>query len=64
VAQLVAGARGRRVHEDGDLDAGVWSVGLAQVLIDDVPSFAELVDRIVAEAEALIDTRLVGVLGH
>ncbi|MEV0901655.1 nitronate monooxygenase [Actinoplanes sp. NPDC049802] len=58
VAQLVAGARGRRVFEDGDLDAGIWSVGMAQGLIDDVPTCAELLDRIVGEAVDIIENRL------
>ncbi|ACU38216.1 NAD(P)H-dependent flavin oxidoreductase [Actinosynnema mirum] len=62
VRDLVAGARGRKVFEDGDLEAGVWSTGMAQGLIDDVPTVRELVDRIVTEAEALIAGRLAGVL--
>ncbi|MBS1895089.1 MAG: nitronate monooxygenase [Actinobacteria bacterium] len=62
VAHLVAGARGRGVFETGSLDAGVWSVGMVQGLIDDVPTVAELVDRIMAEAESNIADRLVGLI--
>jgi nitronate monooxygenase len=58
VRELVAGARGRKVFEDGDLDAGIWSVGMAQGLIGDIPTVEDLVRRIVAEAEALISGRL------
>ncbi|MBW6437173.1 nitronate monooxygenase [Actinoplanes hulinensis] len=58
IAQLVAGSRGRKVFEDGDLDAGIWSVGMAQGLIDDVPTCAELLDRIVTEAVDIIENRL------
>ncbi|MET7770373.1 nitronate monooxygenase [Nocardia sp. NPDC005366] len=58
VRELVAGARGRRVFEEGDLDAGIWSAGLAQGLIHDIPSCAELIERMVTEAEQLITTRL------
>jgi nitronate monooxygenase len=54
VRHLVAGARGRRVFEDGDLEAGIWTVGQCQGLIDDIPTVADLVDRIVADAEAVI----------
>ncbi|MFE9750343.1 hypothetical protein ACFYOT_36020 [Saccharothrix saharensis] len=36
VRDLVAGSCGRRVFEEGDLEAGIWSVGPAQGLIDDV----------------------------
>ena len=58
IRHLVAGARGRTVYEQGDTDLGVWSVGLVQGLIHDVPTVAELVDRIVTGAEELITGRL------
>ncbi|OJF84970.1 nitronate monooxygenase [Nocardia seriolae] len=63
VRDLVAGARGRRVFEEGDLDAGIWSAGQVQGLIDDIPTCGELVSRMVSEAEALIRERLAGMLG-
>ncbi|WP_433563817.1 NAD(P)H-dependent flavin oxidoreductase [Nocardia sp. CA-151230] len=63
VKDLVAGARGRRVFEDGDLDAGIWSAGQVQGLIDDIPTCGELVSRMVTEAEALIQQRLAGMIG-
>ncbi|GAB0104048.1 nitronate monooxygenase family protein [Nocardia sp. JMUB6875] len=63
VKDLVAGARGRRVFEEGDLDAGIWSAGQVQGLIDDIPTCAELVSRMVSEAEALIGQRLASMLG-
>lgn len=58
VRDLVAGARGRRVFDEGDLDAGIWSAGQVQGLIDDIPTCAELISRIVDEAETLINARL------
>ncbi|WP_433660621.1 NAD(P)H-dependent flavin oxidoreductase [Nocardia sp. CA-128927] len=58
VRDLVAGARGRRVFEEGDLDAGIWSAGQVQGLIHDIPSCEELITRIVSEAEQLITARL------
>ena len=58
VRHLVAGQRGRAVYEDGDPDFGVWSAGMIQGLIHDIPTCAELVTRIVAEAEAIIAARL------
>ncbi|MFG3165008.1 NAD(P)H-dependent flavin oxidoreductase [Streptomyces sp. NPDC048232] len=61
VRELVAGARGRKVFEDGDLDAGIWSAGMAQGLIGDIPAVRDVVRRIVAEAEALISGRLAAV---
>lgn len=60
VRELVAGARGRRVFETGDLEAGVWTTGLVQGLIDDVPSVDVLVTRIVADAARLIEGSLAG----
>lgn len=58
VRELVAGTRGRQVYAEGDPEHGVWTVGMVQGLIHDVPGCAELVGRIVAEAEMLIDSRL------
>ncbi|MDQ2859824.1 MAG: nitronate monooxygenase family protein [Pseudomonadota bacterium] len=63
VRDLVAGARGRVVYESGDPDHGVWSAGQVQGLIHDVPTCAELIGRIVAEAEAIIRGRLEGMIG-
>jgi len=56
---LLAGRRGReRVLEGGDINDGVWTAGMVIGLIDDVPSCAELVQRIVREARELIATRI------
>lgn len=63
VADLVKGARGREGLESGDVDHGVWTAGMVQGLIHDVPTVQELVDRIVAEAETLIRGRLAGMVG-
>ncbi|MFC9832376.1 NAD(P)H-dependent flavin oxidoreductase [Rhodococcus sp. NPDC127530] len=58
IQHLVAGARGRTVFEMGDLDAGIWTAGQSQGLIDDIPTVRELVTRMVAEAESIITGRL------
>jgi nitronate monooxygenase len=58
VRELVAGTRGKVVYETGDPDHGIWSAGMVQGLIHDIPSCAELVSRIVSEAETLIERRL------
>ena len=58
IRHLVAGQRGRQVYETGDLEAGIWSVGMVQGLIHDVPSVAELVQRIMAEAREVVTGRL------
>jgi NADH:quinone reductase (non-electrogenic) len=62
IKALVAGARGRTVYELGDPDAGIWYASMAQGLIRDIPPVAELVERIVAEAEAVITGRLRGLV--
>ncbi|KRA26080.1 nitronate monooxygenase [Microbacterium sp. Root61] len=58
VRELVAGARGRRVYELGDPDVGIWTVGLVQGLIDDIPAVGDLVDRIVRDAVEIISRKL------
>ncbi|KII85657.1 hypothetical protein PLICRDRAFT_178698 [Plicaturopsis crispa FD-325 SS-3] len=54
VRDLVAGARGRVVFETGDVDYGIWSAGACVGLIRDVPTCAELVERIEREAEEIV----------
>ena len=58
IKDRVAGVRGRKVFDDGDVEAGIWSVGTAMGLINDIPTVGELVTRIVDEAEELIIGRL------
>ena len=60
IQHLVAGARGKMVYSEGDPDHGIWSAGMIQGLIHDVPTVDELVKRIVAEAEGIIQNRLIG----
>jgi nitronate monooxygenase len=55
VAHLVRGAQGRVLLETGDLDAGLVWAGQIQGLIHDIPTVAELMDRIMSEAHAVID---------
>jgi nitronate monooxygenase len=47
-----------RIMQDGDMDAGAWSCGMVAGLIDDIPTVKELIDRIMAQAQAIIDDRL------
>ncbi|WP_433218293.1 NAD(P)H-dependent flavin oxidoreductase [Dactylosporangium sp. CS-047395] len=58
VRDLVAGVRGREVYETGDLERGLWTVGQSQALIEDIPTVADLVHRMVAEAEEIISGKL------
>jgi len=49
---------GRRLLENGDLNAGIYWAGQVQGLIHDIPMVRELILRIVGEAKAIIDQRL------
>ena len=60
VQELVAGTAGRELLKTGDLGKGVFWAGMVQGLIHDIPTCQELIDRIIAEAEAIIDQRLAG----
>ena len=62
IRPLVSGAKGRTALETGDLDAGLIWAGQIQGLIHDVPTCADLIDRIVSEAEELIAGRLSGLM--
>ena len=62
IRPLVSGALGRKALETGDLDAGLIWAGQVQGLIHDVPSCAELIDRIVDDAEQIIARRLASLL--
>lgn len=49
-----------KIMTEGTMDAGAWSCGMVAGLIHDVPTVHELIDRIMAEAEAIITERLAG----
>ena len=50
--------RGREALATGDTDAAIIWAGQAQGLIQDIPSCAELIARIIHDAEAIITERL------
>jgi len=52
-----------KIMMEGDMDAGAWSCGMVAGLVHDIPTCRELIDRIMAEAEAIISERLAGALG-
>jgi len=49
IRHLVAGQRGREALLDGNPDGGVIAAGQVVGLIDDVPTCAELIERMVSE---------------
>ena len=58
VSHLVKGTRGREGLDTGDTDMGIWSAGMVQGLIHDVPSVKELIERVIHEAEEIMYRRL------
>lgn len=51
-----------RVMMEGETEAGVWSCGMVAGLIHDIPTCKELIERIMAQANSLIQKRLGGIL--
>jgi NADH:quinone reductase (non-electrogenic) len=62
IRHLVAGAKGRQALETGDLEAGLVWAGQVQGLIHDIPTCAELIGRIMAEAQTTITGRLASLM--
>ncbi|RHZ68969.1 hypothetical protein CDV55_106404 [Aspergillus turcosus] len=50
IAPFVSGKRGREVFLNGDIDYGVWTAGQVIGLIHDIPTCADLLQRIEKEA--------------
>lgn len=62
---FVAGANTRdKVWGEGEMESGVVAAGQVMGLIQDVPTVAELIERIVAEAEEIVAGRLPGMLNR
>ncbi|MFV0280777.1 MAG: NAD(P)H-dependent flavin oxidoreductase [Rhodoblastus sp.] len=61
IIQEVAGVY-PKVMQTGDTEVGAWSCGMVAGLISDIPTCKELIDRIMAEADAIIRKRLEGFL--
>jgi NAD(P)H-dependent flavin oxidoreductase YrpB (nitropropane dioxygenase family) len=58
IRPFVAGGKGRLALESGDIDAGIVWAGQIQGLINDVPTCADLIARIVRDAEEIMCGRL------
>lgn len=56
VRALVAGARGRAALESGEVNEGMLWAGVGIGLMDDIPTCAELIERIVAECRESLST--------
>ncbi len=51
IRPLVAGARGQAALNSGEVDNGVITAGQVVGLIDDIPTCAELIERIIADCD-------------
>jgi nitronate monooxygenase len=51
-----------RIMMEGDMDAGAWSCGMVAGLINDIPTVRELIDRIMDQANSIIEERLAKML--
>jgi nitronate monooxygenase len=56
VRPLVAGARGRAALQSGEVDDGVITAGQCIGLIDDVPTCAELIETMVRDCRAQVES--------
>ena len=57
---LVAGVKGRKVFETGEMELGIWTAGMVMGIIDDIPTCEALVQSIASDCEDIIKSRLVG----
>lgn len=64
IAHLVKGARGKEGLDNGDPDHGIWTAGMVQGLIHDIPTCQELIDRIMADAVNIMNGRLAAFLSR
>jgi len=55
IFNVVGGANTKRMYDEGDLDAGVLSCGQGVGLMHDIPSMQELFDRMMGEAEGVVN---------
>ncbi len=62
VHEYVSGKNQDKAWTTGDIDAGMVTVGMCGGLIKDIPTCAELVGNIMADAESIINERLSGMM--
>jgi nitronate monooxygenase len=63
VHEFVSGTNQEKAWTTGDIDAGMVTVGMSGAFVDDLPTCAVLVRRIVADAERIITQRLANMVG-
>ncbi len=63
VHEFVSGTNQEKAWSTGDIEAGMVTAGMSGAFVDDVPTCAELVQRIVSDAERIITQRLASMVG-
>ncbi|MBW0554209.1 hypothetical protein O181_093924 [Austropuccinia psidii MF-1] len=54
IAHLVSGARGKKVYENGDIDAGIWSCGISVGLLTKIQSCESFIREVERDAQEII----------
>jgi NAD(P)H-dependent flavin oxidoreductase YrpB (nitropropane dioxygenase family) len=62
IVPFVSGLVGKEMLQDGQMDKGVLSVGQSMGFIHDIPTCEELLDRIMKEAEEIIEEKFAQVI--
>ena len=57
IKHIVTGKRGLDMLQHGDVEHGILSIGQIIGLVHDVPTVAELIERIMTEAEGILHRR-------
>jgi nitronate monooxygenase len=57
LAPYVSGMVGKEMLDDGDMERGVLAAGQSVGFVRDIPTCQELLDRIMAEAEEIINEK-------
>ena len=47
-----------KIMPEGTMEAGAWSCGMVAGLVNDIPTVEELINRIMSEANNIIDQKL------
>jgi len=63
IRDMVAGTKGKVALTEGDIDYGIWTSGIVQGLIHDIPSCEELIQSIVKECQETVRQRMNALIG-
>ena len=63
IQDMVAGAKGKVALSDGNVDYGIWTSGMVQGLINDIPTCEALIENIVSECRQVVQERMAALMG-